>query len=84
MNEHITFDQTSKQAYDVLPPRTKASNFPNSRDKPNKKATNKIKRLSKVPPSIAKTIKKYTQPTQKKGYFEHGNDTRHYKTDIKK
>jgi hypothetical protein len=49
-----------------LSPRTKASNFPNTRDKPNKKATNKIKSLSREAPSIAKTIKKYTQPTKKK------------------
>ncbi len=40
MNEHVTFDQASKQTFDVVLPRTKACNLPNIRGKPNKKATN--------------------------------------------
>lgn len=37
INEHVTFNQASKQAYDVMSPKTRASNLPNTKDKPNKK-----------------------------------------------
>jgi hypothetical protein len=40
-----------------LSPKTNASNFPDTRGKPNKKATNKIKHFI----CIAKAIKEYTQ-----------------------
>ncbi len=40
MNEHITFDQTSQQAFDVMSPKTRACNFLGAKGKPNKKVTN--------------------------------------------
>jgi len=65
--------------------RTKVSNFLDTRGKTNNKTTNNIKHISRRPLSIAKTIKEYTQPAKKKfGDFEHGNDMKHYKTNIKK
>jgi hypothetical protein len=57
--------------------------FPDTRGKPIKKATNKIKCLSRGPASIAKAIKGYRQLAKDNGYFEHGNDIKHYKTYIK-
>ncbi len=61
INEHVTFDQTSKQTFDVVSPRTKACNLPSIRGKPNKKATNKKKQVSRESPFIVTTIKKYTK-----------------------
>jgi len=56
MNEHITFDQTSEQASNVMSPKTKACNLPNARGKPNKKM-----HLFGTSPSIVETIKEYTK-----------------------
>lgn len=61
MNEHITFDQISEQASDVVSPKTKACNLPNARGKPNKK-----RHLFGTSPSIVETIKEYIQKMQKK------------------
>ncbi len=61
MNEHVTFDQTLKQTFDLVSPRTKACNLPSIRGKPNKKATNKKRQISRESPSILRAIKKYTQ-----------------------
>jgi hypothetical protein len=66
MNEHITFDQTSEQASDVVSPKTRACNLPNARGKPNKKITNKKRHLFGTSPSIVETIKEYIQKMQKK------------------
>jgi hypothetical protein len=63
INEHVTYNQASKQAYDdVVSPKTRASNLPDTKDKPNKKKfTNKNRHLYGGSPSIARDIKKYTQ-----------------------
>jgi hypothetical protein len=61
MSEHITFDQTLKQAYDVMSPKTRAYNLPNAKSKPNKKITTKKRHLFGTSPSIVKTIKEYTK-----------------------
>jgi len=61
MNEHVTFDQTSKQTFDLVSPRTKACNLPSIRGKPNKKTTNKKRQISRESPSILRAIKKNTQ-----------------------
>jgi len=58
MNEHVTFDQTSKQTFDVVSPKTKACNLPSIRGKPNKKTTNKKRQISRESPSIVRAIKK--------------------------
>jgi hypothetical protein len=46
-------------------PRTKACNLPSIRGKPNKKATNKKRLISRESPSIVRVIKTYTQTTKK-------------------
>jgi hypothetical protein len=62
MNEHVTFDQTLKQTFDLVSPRTKACNLPGIRGKPNKKATKKKgKYVESLHPFILRDIKKYTQ-----------------------
>ncbi len=65
MNEHITFDQTSEQASDLVSPKTKACNLPNARSKPNKKITNKKRHLFGTSPSIIETIKEYAKNAKK-------------------
>jgi hypothetical protein len=65
MNEHVTFDQTLEQTFDVVSPRTKACDLPNTKGKPNKKTTNKKRKISKESPSIVRAIKKYTQIAKK-------------------
>jgi hypothetical protein len=64
-------------------PRTKVCNWPSIRGKPNKKATNKKKLISRESPSIVRVIKTYSQTTKKNANVENGNDTRHYKTNIR-
>ncbi len=48
-----------------MSPRTKACNLPSIRGKPNKKATNKKRLISRESPSIVRVIKTYTQTTKK-------------------
>jgi hypothetical protein len=81
MNEHVTFDQTSKQTFDLVSPRTKACNLPSIRGKPNKKTTNKKRQISRESPSILRAIKKKYTNCKRNADVE--NDTRHYKTNIK-
>jgi hypothetical protein len=54
INEHVTSDHASKQAYDVVSPKTRASNLPYSkRQTKQKKTTNKNRPLHGGSPSIA-------------------------------
>jgi hypothetical protein len=61
VNEHVAFDQTSKQTFDLVSCRTKACKLPSIRGKPNKKATNEKRQIFKEFPSILRAIKKNTQ-----------------------
>ncbi len=59
MNEQVTFDQTSKQASNVMSPKTRACKLSSTKGKPNKKIINKKRHLFGRSPSIVETIKKY-------------------------
>jgi hypothetical protein len=58
MNENVTFDQTSKQALNVMPHMIRVCNLFNIGGKPNKKTTHKKMCLFGGTPSIIGTIKK--------------------------
>jgi len=58
MNENVTFDQTSKQAFNVMSPLIRACNLVDIGGKPNKKARHKKMCLFGSPSTIG-TIKNF-------------------------
>ncbi len=60
-NGHVTPNHTFDQTYDIVSLRTKAYKLVGTCGKPNKKTTSKKRCLFKESPSIAKTIKEYSQ-----------------------
>lgn len=59
MNENVTFDQTSKKAFNVMSPLIRACNLVVTGGKPNKKARHKKMCLFGGSPSTIRTINIY-------------------------
>jgi hypothetical protein len=85
MNENVTFDQTSKQAFNVMSPMIRDCNLVNTRGKPNKEVISKKMHLFEGSPSIKGTIIYiYIYINCKRnGDVEIGNDMKDYKIDIR-
>jgi hypothetical protein len=60
-NDHVKPNHTFDQTYDIVSPRTKACKLLGTSSKPNKKTISKKQCLFRESPSIAKTIKEYSQ-----------------------